>query len=456
MKNFFRLKKQKEDNSFDENVNVEVVEENSLPEEEYKNASVKRKKWRRNTTICILGLELIVMGGLSQFLSENDIQTRIAREREIRANGCIELASGTYKGATDFGYFSGEGKFVFNKGSEYIGSWEENRIRGNGTLKIPSEGSYEGTFKNSQKNGTGIFTWDDGTIYDGEWVSDQMWGIGKYVTKEGETYSGTFEKNKFISGKCDFSNDTGEYVLNYKNGSIYNAEIKYVDGTTYTGTATTTGLTGNGKMTFATGDVYTGSFKDGKRNGNGVYEWNSGNKYDGVWQADQMNGSGIYTYYDGSYVSGQFEKNAFISGEYHIENDFGTYQFTIADGEATKVKMTLADGTVYSGDMDNGELSGKAQIKYSNGDQYDGNVSSGQKYGQGKYTWNSGAVYDGSWESDQMSGEGTYNYPSGDNGYKLVGTFAAGKPNGTCQYYVDSTTSYQTDWSNGKCEKIYE
>ena len=55
-----------------------------------------------------------------------------------------------------------------------------------------------------------------------------------------------------------------------------------------------------------------------------------------------------------------------------------------------------------------------------------------------------------------MSGEGTYIYPSEKNGYKLVGTFANGKPNGSCQYYVDSTAYYQTDWSNGKCEKIYE
>lgn len=99
--------------------------------------------------------------------------------------------------------------------------------------------------------------------------------------------------------------------------------------------------------------------------------------------SDQMNGSGTYTYSDGSYASGTFDKNAFVNGSYHIENDFGTYTFTITDGQPTAVEMSLVSGTTYSGAMSDGQLSGQAQIKYSNGDQYNGNVSNGQKSGQG-------------------------------------------------------------------------
>lgn len=348
------MKTQTENNSLNENVEMAVVEEIILPEEEYQSAHDKRKKVRRTITVGLLISELIIAGAFSQVLHKNDIKTRIAREHEIRKTGCIELASGIYKGATDFGYFSGDGNFIFNSGSEYAGNWEENGLKGHGVLQIPTEGKYDG------------------------------------------------------------------------------------------------------EMTFPNGDKYTGSFNNGKRSGSGVYEWTSGDKYDGSWNSDQLDGSGMYTYFDGSYVNGQFEKNVFMEGEYHIENAFGTYSFTIADGKATKVKMTLTDGTTYDGSMSDGELFGQAQIKYSNGDKYYGNISGGQKNGQGKYTWNSGATYEGSWENDQMSGEGTYIYPSGKNGYKLVGTFANGKPNGSCQYYVDSTAYYQTDWSNGKCEKIYE
>lgn len=233
-------------------------------------------------------------------------------------------------------------------------------------------------------------------------------------------------------------------------------EGTYQDGSTYLGTCDIEGLTGSGTMTFVSGDTYEGAFSDGYRSGQGVYIWASGDKYDGEWMDDQMSGSGTYTYSDGSYASGTFDKNTFTDGSYHVENDFGSYTFTITEGEPTAVEMSLVSGTAYSGAMSDGELSGQAQIKYSNGDQYDGNVLNGQKSGQGTYTWISGASYEGKWSEDQMNGSGTYFYPTNESGYKLAGSFEDGKPSGECQYYTDSSTYYQTDWSNGKCVKIYE
>ena len=193
------MKTQTENNGLNENVEMAVVEEIILPEEEYQSAHDKRKKVRRTITVGLLISELIIAGAFSQVLHKNDIKTRIAREHEIRKTGCIELASGIYKGATDFGYFSGDGNFIFNSGSEYAGNWEENGLKGHGVLQIPTEGKYDGAFRNSQKSGVGTFTWNDGSVYEGEWLSDQMCGSGKYVTTDGVTYSGSFEKNAFIS-----------------------------------------------------------------------------------------------------------------------------------------------------------------------------------------------------------------------------------------------------------------
>ena len=101
-------------------------------------------------------------------------------------------------------------------------------------------------------------------------------------------------------------------------------------------------------------------------------------------------------------------------------------------------------------------MNGAAQIKYSNGDTYDGNVSNAVKSGQGTYRWASGASYKGAWENDQMSGRGTYTYPSNEDGYELVGQFKNGVPEGECKYYVNSWTSYDTTWSDGKCTKVTE
>ena len=184
--------------------------------------------------------------------------------------------------------------------------------------------------------------------------------------------------------------------------------------------------------------------------------WNSGERYDGEWISDEMSGSGTYTFPDGSYLSGSFQANALTNGEYHIENEFGTYSFTVTDGVPTAVEMVLKTGTTYNGSMVDGKLSGRALIKYSNGDSYDGAVKEGQKDGNGSYTWASGASYEGNWQNDLMSGSGTYFYPKTEDGYKLVGSFQNGKPNGQCQYYENSATSYKTDWTNGKCTKVYE
>ena len=443
-----------------ENINkiedVDVVTELPSPIEEYQSACEKRKKLSIAGFVGVFLLELATVSGFIYEINVNDLHNRVLREYEIRQTGQIELAKGLYEGDTDFGYLTGRGKFIFETGAEYEGNWENNHLNGQGTLKVPIEGTYNGSFKDSQKSGQGTFSWDDVTLYEGDWKNDQMWGQGKYITADNVVYSGTFQKNLLFEGICTFSNDTGSYVLTYKQGEIDDVNIKYIDGSTYIGGCDSKGLRGTGTITFISGDIYKGTFSQGYRNGQGVYEWTSGDKYDGEWSADKMSGTGTYTYSDGSYASGTFEDNIFMNGSYHIENDFGTYTFTITNGEPTAVDMSLVSGTTYNGAMSDGKLSGQAQISYSNGDKYNGNVSDGQKSGQGTYTWVSGASYEGKWDGDQMNGAGTYFYSSNEDGYKLVGSFENGKPNGECQYYTNTTTHYQTDWSKGKCVKIYE
>lgn len=436
--------------------NSNSVEKIATPEEEYEKALKRRKKLSLWGLVLLTVAEIIVVGGLEQKVQADDLQRRVLREHEMRSSGQIQFTKGLYAGETDFGYLSGDGQFLFETGAAYTGEWKQNQLKGSGTLSVPNEGTYQGEFSASKKSGNGIFTWDDGAVYEGEWKNDQMCGQGTYTIPDGEIFSGTFKDNAFQDGTCTFKNSTGSYNLTYKSGNIDKASIEYADGSTYIGSCDTKGLTGTGKMTFVSGDIYDGAFLDGYRSGQGVYTWISGDKYDGEWASDQMTGSGTYTYSDGSYASGTFDKNAFVNGSYHIVNDFGNYTFTITDGQPTAVEMSLVSGTTYNGAMSDGKLSGQAQIKYSNGDQYNGNVSDGQKSGQGTYTWTSGALYEGKWSEDQMNGNGTYFYPSGEDGYKLAGSFENGKPNGECQYYTNSSTHYQTDWSNGKCVKIYE
>lgn len=443
-------------NNSNESSTVNQKENEIPPAEEYKIASTKMKRRVLFGIIFFILVELGVAGVFTKQILDKELHTRVVREFEINNTGKIKLASGEYVGETEFGYFHGIGEFSFKTGTLYSGEWEENQIKGSGILNIPIEGTYEGDFSYSQKNGQGKFTWNDGTIYEGEWKDDQMHGQGKYLSIDNVSYIGTFKDNKFYDGTCTFENNTGKYLLSYKEGTIDNAEISFTDGTTYSGDATTDNLYGIGTMIFPNEDEYSGSFENGKRNGQGVYKWASGESYDGEWSNDQMTGTGTYIYYDGSKASGTFAGNLFTDGTYEVDNEFGEYRFTIVKGEPIQAIIKLDDGTTYNGAMSGGKLNGSAQIKYSNGDTYNGNVSDGQKHGQGRYTWKSGASYDGSWKEDKMSGMGTYMYPDSEKGYKLTGEFENGKPDGTCQYYVSLSEHYKTDWSNGKCVKIYE
>lgn len=426
------------------------------PEELFLESNRKQYKKIRILGAIIIAFEMIALIIAFWFISSEKILLRINREYKIRNSHFIQLSTGRYTGQTDFGYFAGNGKFTFSDGSEVNGTWKNNVLTGQGREIIPEKGSYEGGFQDSQKEGNGTFKWKSGAIYTGEWENDQLNGIGEYTDEDGTVYSGRFADNTFENGTCTFKNDLGQYQLTYQDAHVISAEILFTDGSTYSGEADDSSITGNGTLAFTSGDTYTGHFVGGLREGKGVYSWSSGDSYDGEWKSDAMSGSGIYTYSGSGSLNGDFKDNTFISGSYQTKNDFGTYTFTIVDQNPKSVAISLSDGTTYEGDMDENGLNGSAQITYGNGDSYSGNVENGMKSGSGKYSWNNGATYDGAWSNDNMQGQGTYTYPPGEEGYCLVGSFENGAPNGDCTYYTDASTSYKTTWNNGTCVKVEE
>ena len=433
-----------------------VLDDNRSASDLYKEKKRKVTKEFFIKGALLIVLQCIVAVVLYGQIVSNDLPVRIKRELENRTAGEIKLNIGTYTGETDFGYLDGIGTFHFDSGDSYSGEWADNLLEGKAEVQIPLIGTYSGDYTDSKKNGYGVFKWSDGSVYKGKWKNDCMEGKGEYRSSNGTVYSGTFSSNIFSSGDCSFKNTTGSYVIHYQDGIIINAEIIFTDGTKYSGECSEKTISGTGKMVFANKDKYNGSFDNGKRNGSGVYIWSSGDTYDGKWQDDEMNGSGKYTFADGDLFNGSFSHNTFSDGSYKVKNKFGKYVFTLKNGTPINVTIKLKDGTSFTGKMNESGLNGRGQIKYRNGDTYEGSIKNGLKNGQGTYTWKSGASYSGSWKNDQMSGSGTYMYPSNEKGYKLSGTFSKGVPNGRCEYYVSSYEHYETDWSNGKCVKVYE
>lgn len=415
---------------------------------------VKQSIFKR--ILWLLVIEAITLVLYLSFDCYYDLHTHIIKQIEKMNNGSISLPNGVYTQDSYFGNFLDTATFRFKSGTTYEGYWDNYKMEGQGVLKVPNEGKYEGSFVNSIKSGSGTFIWEDGTIYVGNWKNDQMDGQGVYTIPNGEEYSGLFEANKFKSGNYRFSNSDGKYVIKYVDFEIRSISITFSDGTTYNGESNGKTIAGKGTMVFANKDKYTGSFSSGTRNGDGLYTWSNGDKYDGAWSNDKMSGYGLYTYVSGNWAKGTFNNGTFYSGSFMVSNSLGSYTFTYGSGTMTSVSFALKDGTKCFSGIESGQLTGVAEISYSNGDKYNGKVNNGSKNGLGVYTWKSGAAYDGNWSSDKMNGTGTYFYPSSANGYKLVGNFVKGFPNGECRYYVNATTSYKTDWINGKCVKIYE
>lgn len=423
------------------------------------------EKWKSNfkekastgTKISIFSivLESVLIISCLCTSSLNNWAVRVEREIENRQNGTISFPSGVYKGESDFGYLSGKGTFTFKTGTIYVGHWINNLMEGKGELQIPKEGKFKGQFVNSKKQGTGTFIWKDGDIYNGSWKDDKMDGQGTYTCSNGTEYSGTFASNSFKSGKCTFKNETGSYLVEYKDSKPVQLEVKFTDGSSCTGKLSGQQLS-SGTFIFSNKDQYEGEISSGVRWGKGTYTWTNGDKYSGAWSSDKMSGEGEYTFANGSWLKGTFADNKFTKGDYHVSNQNGEYTFTVDAGNPTAVTMKLTDGTSGKCTMSDGKCTGSAEVTYSNGDTFKGNLQSGKKEGKGTYKWTNGSSYEGEWKDGNINGAGVYKYPEGSGGLRLEGTFANGVPEGSCKYIISESKSYQTDWVAGQCVKIYE
>lgn len=73
-------------------------------------------------------------------------------------------------------------------GRQYIGTWENNNINGQGVYTWADGRIYKGEYKNDKKYGYGIYTWADGRSYEGWWYKGKQYGLGKYTNEEGKDY----------------------------------------------------------------------------------------------------------------------------------------------------------------------------------------------------------------------------------------------------------------------------
>ena len=214
---------------------------------------------------------------------------------------------------------------------------------------------------------------------------------------------------------------------------------------------------GRGVLTIPDIGQYKGNFRSGKRSGEGTFTWTTGEAYTGAWANDQIAGTGTFTTASGDTLTGTFSGSGVSQGTYCFSEDYGTVEVLVSGGKlqtSAAVKISLLDGSIYSGPVVNGKLNGACTITFANGDAYTGNVSGNLKSGTGTYTWKNGAWYEGSWSEDEMSGTGTYYYTASTAGERLIGTFSHNDPVDECVYYSASNVKYVTLWRDRQCISI--
>ncbi len=226
-----------------------------------------------------------------------------------------KLKYGTYTGYLLMGVAHGEGKYIYNDGEYFegtfdYGSWQKGvgkRIYSNGII-------YEGEFLNDKCHGNGTATGPNGYKYVGSWKNDTQEGYAEIIYTSGDRYAGYLVNGqRHGKGTYSWSNGavyTGDWVNGNRTG---NGTYTSKSGDKYVGEWLDSKQHGYGTMTSSYGWKYEGDWVNGTRTGYGVMIWADGSSYEGYWQNNKRHGYGKYTNRYGQVFDGQWENDVFQS-----------------------------------------------------------------------------------------------------------------------------------------------
>lgn len=254
----------------------------------------------------------------------------------------------------------GQGVFLFEDGTRYVGDFKSGEINGYGVAVYPDSSKYLGEWKSRFPEGRGTFTQADGKRIHGIWKRGQLVeAVSKITMTTPEPKTISMEKKGqtgCVSGDCQ--NGQGTYV--------------YADGSTYTGTFRQGKRHGNGEFRSSANETYTGEFQNNYFHGKGKLVQASGKMLDGIWEQGEFQGI----------ASATLQKEGCVDGD--CQNGKGTYVFK--NGKAT-----------YKGTFINSKANGKGECQYANGDAYLGEWQDGVFHGVGTLTLADGTKVQGQW-----------------------------------------------------------
>lgn len=167
-------------------------------------------------------------------------------------------------------------------------------------------------------------------------------------------------------------------------GRLYKADGSYQEGY-WVGTRLHT----HGRIIASNGDYYEGGIRNDLRNGDGVFRtYDQRTEYRGSWVNDLQQGTGTERRPDGSIYVGEFDRNE----------------------RTGRGKLSMAEGKNYEGGFLNGKFNGKGVHSWKDGRRYDGDWMNGKMHGYGRFVYPDGKTYEGQYFDDKKNGKGVYRW----------------------------------------------
>jgi len=263
----------------------------------------------------------------------------------------------------------------------FSGQWKSSRKHGRGTLDQPLSGvQYMGSFIEDVMEGNGSLRLPDGSKYSGKFVDGMMYGKGTFHDSTYETvYTGDFVKSvKHGHGEEEYPDNTvycGTFVngkRSSKNGSLYRVNKDGGRALLYQGEWANNCISGEGKkfeLETPCAGSYAGTLSEGKRHDHGTFTAKDGFIFEGEWSNDSpVDGDWVITCPKGSVYYG----GAICKDGIPIADGFGTHNEN--------------EGTFYSGGFRMGHRHGSGLCVFSSGEQWDGRWEDGvfAKYGRSR------------------------------------------------------------------------
>lgn len=116
------------------------------------------------------------------------------------------------------------GKYTFNYGSYYEGTFKEDTLHGRGTYFWNEKRMYDGEWKDNRMHGFGLL-YDSGKFYIGYFENDKRNGKGLYIHNEKKSFVGNLINNELVDGYCLIMNKSGEeFCQFFKDNKIKDEE----------------------------------------------------------------------------------------------------------------------------------------------------------------------------------------------------------------------------------------